>query len=272
MPSLYGVGCAYVFAGAWSCLVAISMTHVPFWLNGCHITAYILNKLHMKKVVLAFILSFLFFVGCKPKYQRLISREFKQYVKTNFDNPNDLKEIVSISNYPDTINTFHTDINIFDTIQNKYNIAIDMPGMLGYNGSYDNKMSILSKKIVQTKISREWLDIKKQGLNIAGNILSDLLHNRYDIYYSYDIKARVKDSLGRIRLRTFYALQQDSVDLFEIKNHAIQPQDMPESHESLLEYTIKLYNISKLCDSLKSEYIQLYKEVSTLLMYQEYAY
>lgn len=39
MPSLHGVGCAYVFAGAWSCLVAISMTHVPFWLNGCHLLA-----------------------------------------------------------------------------------------------------------------------------------------------------------------------------------------------------------------------------------------
>ena len=28
--SPYGVGCAYVFAGAWSCLVAMSMIHVSY--------------------------------------------------------------------------------------------------------------------------------------------------------------------------------------------------------------------------------------------------
>lgn len=237
----------------------------------------------MKKiVVLSFIFSLLFLVCCRPKYQRMISREFKQYVKTNFDNPKDLKEIVSISNYPDTINvtqmanlsvkTLHTDIDIFDTIQNRYKITEDMPGLLGYNGSYNNKILILSKLIDQVKISREWLDIKEYGLTIAGNILSDLLYNKYDMYYSYDIKARVKDSLGSIKLKTFYALQQDSTDLFEIKDHIIQPQDMPESYESLLEYTIRLNNISKLCDSLKSKYVQLYTEVSTLLLYQEYTY
>ena len=45
MPSLYSVGCAYVFVGAWSYLVAVSPVHASlFELNGCHLTATSANS------------------------------------------------------------------------------------------------------------------------------------------------------------------------------------------------------------------------------------
>ena len=80
MPSPYGVGCAYVFAGAWSCLVAISMTHIPFWLNGCHLLADTLSvkycltkKANMKSNHLFGVLSCTWLlslcVGCSNNYR-----------------------------------------------------------------------------------------------------------------------------------------------------------------------------------------------------------
>ena len=219
----------------------------------------------------------LFFVGCKPKYQRIILREFKQYVQTNFDDPDNLHEIVSISDSPDTIDVaklaytsvqvFHSELDLFDSIQNKYAITTDMPGLLGYNGSYMNKMLVLSKIKEQFKVDREYSDMTTCGLNIAGNILSDISENKYDKYYSYTIKTRVKDLEGNIKLKTFYAFQCDSVDLFEIKDRNVQPEDMPESYADLVESTTKLLIVTQSCDSLREVYVRLYKDISNLLLY-----
>lgn len=226
------------------------------------------------------IIATLMVVGCKPKYQRVISRELKQYVQTNFDNPNDLKEIVSISDSPDTINvanlgtiaveTFFMSVNIFDTITNRYAITDEMPGIKNYKGSYANKLLILSKTIDQYNIQREWMDIYDIGSTIVDNILSDIDNNEYHLYYSYAIKTRVKDSLGRVKLKTFYAIQRDSTDIFEIKDHNIQCDDMPRLYSDLAESTTRLYKVTEMCDSLMNKYRQLYKEVSILLLYQDY--
>ena len=220
------------------------------------------------------------FAGCKPKYQRLISRELKRYVQQNFDNPDDLKEIVSISDSPNTINvaqlgaiaveTFFMSANIFDTITSRYAVTDKMPGIKNYQGSYANKLLILSKITDQFKIQREWLDIYDIGSTIVDGILSDIGRNEYHLYYSYPIKTRVKDSLGSVKLKTFYAIQRDSTDLFEIKDHNIQRDDRPKLYSDLVESTMRLYKVTEMCDSLMNKYRQLYKEVSILLLYQDY--
>ncbi len=71
----------------------------------------------MRKIVLVLFVV-LIFSSCKKSNEDIIKSEFKEYVKQNFDNPKDFKEIVSIE-ITDTITTKQTFLDAYNTILNR---------------------------------------------------------------------------------------------------------------------------------------------------------
>lgn len=74
----------------------------------------------MKRILLILVIS-LSIVSCKQSNEVLIKKEFKTYVKENFDDPKDFKEVVSV----ELIDTVYTS-EIFDVVKYLYDYYFEI--------------------------------------------------------------------------------------------------------------------------------------------------
>ena len=165
----------------------------------------------MKKIVLSVIILFALF-SCSQTKEDKIRNEFKNYVSSNFDDPNSLKEIVSIEQI-DTVTYEHilngvvalheidSLTNLSDSIENEQN-AILLGKIRAHNYHPYYKEELKSMALRKAELSRNmiaWIDSTDNSLNRLKGLN----------IYQYKIKARIKVK-DDLKLREYYALE-DSI-------------------------------------------------------------
>lgn len=177
----------------------------------------------MKKIVLSVIILFALF-SCSQTKEDKIRNEFKNYVSSNFDDPNSLKEIVSIEQI-DTVTYEHilngvvalheidSLTNLSDSIENEQN-AILLGKIRAHNYHPYYKEELKSMALRKAELSRNmiaWIDDYGYGMLRRMSDSTDNSLNRLKglNIYQYKIKARIKVK-DDLKLREYYALE-DSI-------------------------------------------------------------
>jgi len=184
------------------------------------------NKGDMKKYLFFSVMTLFVLFSCSQTKEDKIRNEFKNYVSSNFDDPNSLKEILSIE-LTDTItyesirngvialHGIDSLTNTIDSIEEKQNeIILGKISTHKYNPYYkDDIMSMALRKAELKRKMVAWIDDYGYGMLRSMSDSTDNLLNRLKglNIFQYKIKARIKEK-DDLKLREYYALE-DSVSL-----------------------------------------------------------
>lgn len=178
----------------------------------------------MKKYIGFIAIIYLSFFACTQTKEDKIRTEFKNYVSSNFDDPRNLKEIVSVEQI-DTItyesirngvialHAIDSLTNSSDSIEKEQSaIILSKIRTHQYQSYYKDDLKDLIMQ--QAELSRDmmaWID--DYGFAML-HTMSDSMDNSLNLLkglniYQYRIKTRIKDG-DDLKLRDYYALE-DSV-------------------------------------------------------------
>lgn len=179
------------------------------------------------------IVAFLLFISCSESREDLIKNEFENYIQVKIDNPQTLREIISVT-ATDTITqnafedastllherfalTEETD-SIF-SVQNE-NLNSKLLSVYSRLGNSEKRaiFNLLKEAQSLSLAEREWLITngrKKESLETS---IDSILKKMNDLYLiEYEIKTRF-DENGELGLKMFYALEDsNSIRFFNHK-------------------------------------------------------
>ena len=178
----------------------------------------------MKKCLFLSVMILFILFSCTQTKEDKIRSEFKIYVSSNFDDPNSLKEILSIEpidtityesirNGVIALHGIDSLTNSSDTIEKEQSeIILSKIRAHKYNPYYKEElMSMVLRKVELSRASISWID--DYGFALL-NAMSDSTDNSLNRLKGlnicqYKLKARIKEKDG-LKLREYYALE-DSV-------------------------------------------------------------
>ena len=197
-----------------------------------------------KVLLIAFLFSIISCSSEQPTIQNLVEKDFMNYVQDNFDNPKDLKEIVSI--------------NIEDTVsyESLKGIAKDCIKMIEATDSidkelqddYSEKMKFMSRidmssfeKEKYTKMRLECLRyVEEEYLECSKseNILKSIVEKKDgccdSLYYVfYEIKVRTLVN-NKLKLQKYYASVQNN-NIIKIYSEPITMKDLPSGFQYITD-------------------------------------
>ena len=172
----------------------------------------------MKRIFFVLFIVMTFF-GCQKSNEDKIEKSFKDYVRVNFDNPDDLKEIVSIE-FKDTLsqkeiineakNLILENKKIQDTnnrlsnelqeIQNNKKLSLYIESKINDSSIGDSIRKKYKKCLKITEYNIENLNEYQTSLKIVENYI-DFVSKHDTIYYGYQIKYRINKN-NKIKLET----------------------------------------------------------------------
>lgn len=188
------------------------------------------------------IVAFLLFVSCSESREDLIKNEFKNYIQEKIDNPQTLREIISVT-ATDTItqNTFedasallHERFSLTEQTDSIYSVQneklnsklLSVHSRLG-NSEKRAIFNLLSEAQSLSLAEREWLITngkKKEYLETSIDSILQIMNGLYLI--EYEIKTRF-DENGKPGLKIFYAL--DDSNSIRFFNHKPVFEDYSET-------------------------------------------
>ncbi|MCS2333627.1 hypothetical protein [Bacteroides sp. BFG-606] len=218
----------------------------------------------MKTTIMLFI-SFLFatsFISCEQTTEDRIKHEFKIYVKENFGEPRDLKEVTSIK-LTDTISYKELDL-ILGNAQNVLN---------GIKILQDKFININKKKLAHTyqKASREersdmnkklhdLMDIsdtyESEYLAMAVEIDSMKIDKDRIISFHYEIKARIKKGDEK-KVEIYHAYMNNNGDI-KIRDYELKMDEMPKEYQEIFK---KLEDFLPIAEKMQKSYIDFFNTV-----------
>lgn len=178
----------------------------------------------MKKYLFFSVMTLFVLFSCTQTKEDEIRNEFKNYVSSNFDDPNSLKEILSIEpidtityesirNGVIALHGIDSLTNSSDSIEKEQSeILLSKIRAHKYNPYYKEElMSMVLRKAELCRALISWID--DYGFALL-NAMSDSTDNSLNRLkglniYQYKIKARIKEK-DDLKLREYYALE-DSV-------------------------------------------------------------
>lgn len=214
------------------------------------------------KTTAMLLISFLFvtsLISCEQTIEDRIKHEFKIYVKENFGEPRDLKEITSIK--------------LIDTISYK-----ELHGILGNAKNVINGVMVMQDKFInannntlaniyQKASHKGRLDMNKklhdlmdisniyesEYLAMAVNIDSMEIDKDRIISFHYEIKARIKN--GDERKVEIYHAYMNNYDDIKIKDHKLRMDEMPKEYQDI--YKI-LEDFRPIAEKMQESYIDFF--------------
>lgn len=229
----------------------------------------------MNKIILFFVLIGVCTTSCQQSEESRIKSEFKNYVKTDFDNPNDFEEIVSV--------------RIKDTIDTKATRNIMMEGCIACDTLSSNNIKILTQ-ILEDKEFVSYLENNRGGIgpytrseivytlknvnesfmsncirimelsNLIKNELNDTLNLVDTRKIHYIIKYRVKiDNKFELReVNAFVDINSNKRDI-EIKTDNFLVSDMPVQMQKASKLLDEYFNINKTQSDNLNDLIKVYQ-------------
>jgi len=219
----------------------------------------------MKKNLFILAIVFTLF-SCQQSNESLIKKEFKNYVKNNFDNPKSLKEIVSIE-ASDTVSVENFKMLLKETLTNydrvdslwkndeyKNNINKNILKK-EYNFSYSDILIIRSYYGQLANITQNRLSVILKDYNILENAKNLLDSIKYDPpKYGYNIKFRQTKN-GELQLFTY----KGYIDSLTKKIH-ISPQGFELDDKYVSGQMKELSNMILECTIIVKRYLEQYKD------------
>lgn len=231
----------------------------------------------MSKNIIIFFGIVICVLSCTKGKNDIVKDEFYKYVSQNFDDPNDLKEIVSIE-LIDTI-SYESLCNVTKLL---YEISeqTETLASLGKNQSDSIINYLRNHKPVTDKdkreIIKEWL-VQELELNkdmlywintfsdeitfLKMNIDSLLEKTKKMMLYEYEIKARINEGTN-LKLKHFYALEDSTTIKFFDKKPIFS--DYPKEAFKFYEATKKYENIYSIRHNIVLEKLELNKKVMSI--------
>lgn len=184
-----------------------------------------------------------FFTGCKPSVENKIENEFMNYVQENFDNPSSFEEVTNIL----LVDSFDTKelLNLFTTVvktdsfpKPKYSIyeIKDLMDKKAYEVNHlsedkKRKLSHIIKQcmelneelysfLCQNEIMMKYL---KDSIN---NYISEIDTINCDLFYTYQIKCRIKEKDDK-KILEYYAIVNAKNGDIKIQDHKLQIKEVP---------------------------------------------
>lgn len=239
----------------------------------------------MKTFNFAFTVIFLvsLFTACsEPTKEELIEKTFNEYVHQNFDDPNDLKEILSIE-IEDTLSASKTRtfiVGIFDSSDSIFSRLYFLSDSLSaiHNSNFEkvkssyrltNKYrgdSFLQKMTLNLfenineelsfKTSSDYQDLKITNTSLNG--ILDSLKNDSTFIVTYKIKTRVSQN-NELKIKDYYAQLSDmnTIKIFDNNNLDSYPILHAEAYKKADLYTKQ----SKKLLEILFERIKLYQRL-----------
>lgn len=200
----------------------------------------------MKKITFILVAIFILY-GCDNSIESRIKKEFKTYIKNNFDNPNLVKEIVSVE--------------AADTISNRANL-VSIKKVLSLSEESDSLSEYLLQKNKNFHLKREleYNDrrIVNESINfildhiIDANIAKRTLKDYVDSFklmipkYGYKIKYRVKVG-DELQMKEYYAYRDSATNEIKFQDHLYAIKDMPENEYEIMKNMPELLDIITKC-------------------------
>ena len=211
-----------------------------------------------KKVIILFGVVFCM-LSCTKEKNDIVKDEFYKYVSQNFDDPNDLKEIVSIEQV-DTISyeSFFKAIRLLygcseqiDSLGSKEQTQTD--SIINYlRNQYPT--DDYGKRVVREWIAQSlnlnndqinWNNIYYDETNFLKIEIDSLLENLKGLLlYEYEIKARINDGTD-LKLKKYYALEDSiTIRFFDKKpTFSDYSEDASEIYKAAKKYE-EIYDIN----------------------------
>ena len=230
----------------------------------------------MKKYVSISVIILVLF-SCTQTKEDKIRDEFKNYVSSNFDDPNSLKEVLSIEQI-DTItyesirngvialHGIDSLTNSNDSIEKEQNeIIMSKIRAHNYNPYYKEElMSLILRKADLSRLAISWIDDYGFTLLKAMSDSTDILLNRLKglNIYQYRIKARIKNS-DELKVRYFFALEDSTGISFFDKKPTFN--DYSEGTAEFYKVAKEYENIMTIRRNIIIEKIELNKKLLRIL-------
>lgn len=239
----------------------------------------------MRKFNLAFavvVLTALFVACSESTKEELIEKAFKEYVNKNFDDPNSLKEIISIE-IEDTLSTTKTEAfitGIFNSSDSLFKRLYFMSDSLGaiHNSNFEkikssyrltnkyrgdsNVLKMIADLLENTneefsyKTSSEYQELKIAQASL--NNALDSLKKDSTFIVTYKVRTRVLQKDG-LKIMDYYAQLSDKsiIEIFDNNNLSSYPTLYSEAYENADIYTQRS---RKLLDILL-ERVKIYRDL-----------
>lgn len=218
----------------------------------------------MKYVFIAFIVLSTLVISCsEPTQEELIEKVFKEYVNKNFDDPNNLKEIISITT-EDTLSATKTISFVENILDSSDSTLIRLKAI---NDSLNNVFTTNMNKITASKK----LTSKYYGDKIALNTIEELIdYSQQEMQYfaseefqtfklkhstlknaintlkedstfivTYEIKTRILTKNKELEIKKYYAQsnQKKTIEIFENNSLDLYPKIYSQIYKDLQLYT-----------------------------------
>lgn len=229
------------------------------------------NKCYIISVIITLTLF-----SCTQTKEDIIKDEFKKYVKSNFDDPQDLKEIVSIEQIDtityehlrDGLYSLHKIVSLVDTLkkigdgQNDEIIKkIKARNYASYNHS---RVQNWIKQSLDLNINMySWINTYYDQQCILRDSLNNMLEKMNDLnIFQYRIKARINDN-GNLKLHEYYALE-DSTNI-RIFNKRPTFDDYSEETAVFYKVAREYEDIINMRQEMVHEKLEINKEILGIL-------